>query len=275
MIVCKTREELSACLSDINGKIGFVPTMGALHEGHLSLIRKSKTDNDFTICSVFVNPTQFNDPKDFEKYPNTIDADITKLNSVGCDLLFLPQVNDMYKRKNVLQFNFGTLENVMEGAMRPGHFNGVGTIVAKLFHLIPAHKAYFGQKDLQQFAIINELVEALSFPIELEMCPIVREENGLAMSSRNERLSPEDRKNASILYKSLQTLREAIKDEVEPHLSNMEAELRANSDFKLEYLSVVDQLSLQSIKKIDPTKKTAICIAAFFGEVRLIDNLVF
>lgn len=277
MIICKTRSELSACLSDKNAKIGFVPTMGALHEGHLSLIRSSKSKADITVCSIFVNPTQFNDHQDFEKYPSTIDADVTKLQTVDCDVLFLPSVEEMYGRKNLLSISFGVLEEVLEGAFRPGHFNGVATIVSKLFHHVKPDIAFFGQKDLQQFAVIHELVAALSFDVELVMCPIIREENGLAMSSRNERLRPIEREKAKIISETISLVKEVIINEKSVTKAVSEGQKRVLEEplFELEYLSVVDQLSLQEIKEIVPNRKTAVCIAGKIGDVRLIDNIVF
>ncbi len=277
MIICKTPQELKACLSDTKGEIGFVPTMGALHKGHLSLISASKKQNECTVCSIFVNPTQFNDSTDFQKYPNTIENDLEILKEHACDIVFLPSVEDMYSQKNILNFQFGPLENVMEGAFRPGHFNGVATVVSKFFHFVNPHKAYFGQKDLQQFAIINELTNALSFNINLKMCPILREDNGLAMSSRNTRLSAEERNKAQIINQTLVAVKNAILDNglISSALENGVSQLSRETLFKLEYLKVVDQLSLQEIETINPKRKTAICIAGFFGKVRLIDNVVF
>ena len=277
MIVCKTREELSTCLSERKGGVGFVPTMGALHDGHLSLIQISKSENSLTVCSIFINPTQFNDSTDFAKYPQTYEKDKRLLEENGCDILFFPHVEQMYGRKNLLKFDFGKLENVMEGAMRPGHFNGVATIVAKLFHFVSPDRAYFGQKDLQQFSIINEMVETLSFNIDLRMCPIIREKNGLAMSSRNARLTASHRDKAKILFATLCDVKELVQkgEDIKDALKMGIDKLGNEEECNVEYLKIVDQLSLQEISVLDTSKKSAICVAAFFGEIRLIDNLVF
>ena len=181
--------------------LGFVPTMGALHRGHLSLIEASKAENDLTICSIFVNPTQFNNPQDLAVYPRTLQADCEMLESVKCDVVFAPNAHDMYLTLPNLKFDFGDLERVLEGKFRPGHFNGVGIVVSKLFNIIQPDSAYFGQKDLQQCAIINRLVKDLSYNLKLNICPTQRETDGLAMSSRNRNLTPEQRKNAPEIYK--------------------------------------------------------------------------
>ena len=189
----------------IKGKsISFVPTMGALHTGHLSLIEASKKQNDLTVCSIFVNPTQFNNAHDLSVYPRTLEADCQMLESIGCDAVFAPSAEEMYPQLPQIKFDFGDLERVMEGQFRPGHFNGVGIVVSKLFNIVQPDNAYFGQKDLQQCAIVNRLVKDLSFSLILNICPTQRETDGLAMSSRNRNLSPEQRNDAPHIYKALQ-----------------------------------------------------------------------
>jgi pantoate--beta-alanine ligase len=182
-----------------NKQLGFVPTMGALHQGHLDLVAKSIESMDFTVVSIFVNPTQFNSSEDFQKYPQTLEADLALLESAGVDFVFVPTVASLYPQPSHLRFDFGSLEQVLEGEFRPGHFNGVGLVVAKLFHLIQPTRAFFGQKDLQQVAIIKRLVQDLSFGLSIEVVPTRREKDGLAMSSRNMRLNPEERQQALLL----------------------------------------------------------------------------
>lgn len=255
--------------------LGFVPTMGALHRGHLSLIEASKAENDLTICSIFVNPTQFNNPQDLAVYPRTLEADCEMLESVKCDVVFAPNAHDMYLTLPNLKFDFGDLERVLEGKFRPGHFNGVGIVVSKLFNIIQPDSAYFGQKDLQQCAIINRLVKDLSYNLKLNICPTQRETDGLAMSSRNRNLTPEQRKNAPEIYKALQKAVELLKDKksslsikgfITSHLDNIEG-------IEVEYFEISDFETLQPIHEFSEGK-TALCIAAFMGKTRLIDNVI-
>lgn len=257
-------------------RIGLVPTMGALHDGHLHLVRAAATDNDVVVVSIFVNPTQFNNPDDFRLYPRLPEADAALLGPAGCTVLFLPPVQEMYPQPSQLRFDFGPLEQVMEGAHRPGHFNGVATIVSKLFHLSRPHRAYFGQKDLQQVAIIRQLVADLSFDLELISFPTVREVDGLAMSSRNRRLSAEARQIAPQLHKALQLgvklLQEkqsgsAVKQQVLSFLAKEAA-------IKVEYVEVADARTLQPIDMWEPGQEIALCLAAWLAGVRLIDNLI-
>ncbi|MFC6996626.1 pantoate--beta-alanine ligase [Rufibacter roseus] len=256
-------------------KIGFVPTMGALHQGHLSLIKAAKSQNDVVVCSIFVNPTQFNNAEDYRLYPRLPESDAHMLEEAGCDVLFIPSAEEMYQQKPRLTFSFGELEQVMEGAHRPGHFNGVATVVSKLFHLVKPHQAYFGQKDLQQFAIIRQLVDDLSFDLQLVCFPIVREEDGLAMSSRNRRLTAEQRALAPRLYEALQLLKDNLKNKsVAEAKKEAEEFLAAFPEIKLEYLEVVDAQTLQPITGVKSAPQVALCLAAFFGEVRLIDNVL-
>ncbi|MTI20843.1 pantoate--beta-alanine ligase [Fulvivirga sp. RKSG066] len=256
--------------------IGFVPTMGALHEGHMALVKNSLEENDFTICSVYVNPTQFNNASDLKNYPRELEKDLQLLKNKGCDAVFAPSDNIIYPEKTAITIDFGSLANRLEGAFRPGHFNGVATIVSKLFHIVEPDQAYFGQKDLQQFLIIKQLVEDLSFQIKLRCVEIVREDDGLARSSRNKRLSEKERDKAVVLHQALLKARDLLltgksvgdcKSEV--------SQLFSEPSVKLEYFEVVDANSLKVITNISEPKNVAICVAAFVGEVRLIDNIIF
>lgn len=255
--------------------IGFVPTMGALHEGHLSLINKAKSETDLTVCSIFVNPTQFNNSHDLAVYPRTLEADCSLLERVACDVVFAPSADEMYPQMPTMTFDFGDLERVMEGAFRPGHFNGVGIVVSKLFHIVQPDKAFFGQKDLQQCAIVNQLIHNLSFDLEFVVCPTQRETDGLAMSSRNRNLSPEQRNIAPVLYKALQKGGDLllngqssvqVKQAIEESLGNIQA-------IELEYFEIADKNTLAPIQEYVP-EKTALCIAAYLGKTRLIDNIL-
>ncbi|MDO1447524.1 pantoate--beta-alanine ligase [Rhodocytophaga aerolata] len=255
-------------------KIGLVPTMGALHSGHLSLIEKARQECDLVVCSIYVNPTQFNNPNDLVHYPRTVSSDRQLLESVNCDVLFLPDDQVMYPQKTLLKFDFGYLEHVMEGKYRPGHFNGVATVVSKLLHIVKPDQVYFGQKDLQQFAVIRQLVTDLSFGVQLVCCPIIREKDGLAMSSRNVRLTANDRALAPLLYQSLQLAQkwasamsvEQVKEAVARHLA-------ATAGIQLEYFEIVDSYTLQPVKEVDEHEMVSLCIAAYIGEIRLIDNI--
>ncbi len=255
--------------------VGLVPTMGALHKGHLSLIEASNQQNQLTVCSIFVNPTQFNNAQDLAVYPRTLDADCQMLESAGCHAVFAPSVDEMYPQLPNLKFDFGDLERVMEGKFRPGHFNGVGVVVSKLFNIIQPDNAYFGQKDLQQCAVINRLVKDLSFALTLNICPTQRESDGLAMSSRNRNLSAEQRNLAPEIYKSLQQACNLLKNKksgeetkkfVAEYLSKVEG-------IDLEYFEISDFETLQPINEL-LEGQTALCIAAFMGKTRLIDNVI-
>ncbi|MBA4298504.1 pantoate--beta-alanine ligase [Algoriphagus alkaliphilus] len=258
-----------------NQQIGLVPTMGALHDGHLDLVAKSRSTCDVTLVSIFVNPTQFNNPEDFQKYPKTLDLDLEKLTQAGVDYVFLPSVEEMYPAPTQLKFYFGDLEHVLEGKFRPGHFNGVGIVVSKLFHLIRPHVSFFGQKDLQQVAIIKRLVADLSFDLKLEVIPTRREVDGLAMSSRNLRLSPQERLTALLLFSSL----EKAKTELLNGKSWFEIQVEIRSGFEnepfaqLEYLELIHPDSFETYTVFDSIQKSSICVAAFIGAVRLIDNM--
>ena len=259
----------------IGCSIGLVPTMGALHQGHLSLIKASKTQNDMTICSIFVNPIQFNNPQDLVVYPRTLEADCQMLEEENCEVVFAPNAQDIYPTLPNLKFDFGDLEQVMEGKFRPGHFNGVGVVVSKLFNIVQPNNAYFGQKDLQQCAIINRLVKDLSYNLKLNICPTQRETDGLAMSSRNRNLTAEQRKSAPEIYKSLQKAVELLKDKkssqsVNSFIINL---LNNIKGIEVEYFEISDFETLQPINELSEGK-TALCIAAFMGKTRLIDNII-
>ncbi|GGF02525.1 pantoate--beta-alanine ligase [Hymenobacter cavernae] len=258
-------------------RIGLVPTMGALHEGHLQLVRAAAQENDVVVTSVFVNPTQFNNAEDFRLYPRLPEADAALLGPAGCTALFLPGVEQMYPAPTRLRFDFGPLEQVMEGAFRPGHFSGVATVVSKLFHLARPHRAYFGQKDLQQVTIVRQMVADLSFDLEVISFPTVREADGLAMSSRNRRLTPTDRTHAPRLYQALQLAAEQLRAGQSPAAARQAAidYLGQEPAIKLEYLEISDAQTLQPApEQPAPGQPLAICLAASLGDVRLIDNEV-
>jgi pantoate--beta-alanine ligase len=256
--------------------VGFVPTMGALHNGHASLITQSMGDNDITICSIFVNPTQFNNQQDLLSYPRTIEIDIDFLRNLGCDILFNPQPEEIYLQPAKLIFDFGVLDKWMEGAHRQGHFNGVALIVSKLFNIVNPDRAYFGQKDLQQFKIVSQLVQDLSFSVELKCVPIIREQDGLAMSSRNVRLTEDGRKRAAGINKILKEAESLLlnKNTFAQIRDRLISELQT-SNIEVEYFEFVDAESLEQIENKFGLKSVALCIAAVVDGVRLIDNRVF
>ena len=255
-------------------KVGFVPTMGALHDGHLSLINRAKKENDIVVCSVFVNPIQFNNPADLEKYPRTPEKDIEKLQCAGCDAVFMPSAEEMYPEKVEDHYDFGDLERVMEGACRPGHFNGVAIVVRKLFEIVTPNRAYFGEKDFQQLAIINKMVKDLNMNLEIVPCPIVRENDGLAMSSRNVRLNETER---AIAPKIFATLNDAVskKDTMSPAemKSYALAKYSEIKEFDLEYVEITDEINLKSIENWNECEHARIFVALQLGPVRLIDNV--
>lgn len=272
--VKRVRDVVQALRCD-GRRIGFVPTMGALHEGHLQLLRTAAQENDITICSIFVNPTQFNNPEDYRLYPRTLEQDIDLLQTIGCDYLFVPTAAEVYPQQSLMQFSFGVLDAVMEGEHRPGHFSGVATVVGKLFNMVQPHRAYFGQKDLQQVAIIRQLVNGMSFDLQLVCCPTIREEDGLAMSSRNKRLSLEERQTATALYKALTLAKQQLKRKpVAAIKEEVAASLRSGKGVELEYFDIVEPNTLQPVHRLDTLAEVALCIAAFVGPVRLIDNIL-
>lgn len=278
MLIFNNKAGLSTVLSDyINakGSIGFVPTMGALHDGHLSLIRQSANENDLTVVSIFVNPTQFNNPEDLEKYPRTLEADVEKIKTVSEDIIvFAPTVSEMYDGNTAsAHFSFDGLENQMEGAFRPGHFDGVGTIVKKLFEIVQPANAYFGEKDFQQLQIVKKLVEKENMSINVVGCPISREDSGLAMSSRNERLSGADKEKAAGVYKILNEAREKFeKQDIATIKQYVYDAFAALPDFTMDYFEIAseDDLIPAVIKE---KRKYRAFIAVFLSNVRLIDNI--
>ena len=275
MKVIREVKELKDFLSDkrySNNSIGFIPTMGALHNGHLSLVKASKSKNLFSVVSIFVNPTQFNTSEDLVNYPRSEEKDLELLKEVGTDLVFIPTEDQL-----LLKFDFGKIEKQLEGAFRPGHFNGVGIVVSKLFHLVNPDFAFFGQKDLQQYLIIRKLVEDLSFDVEVICCPIEREENGLAMSSRNERLTLDQRSNASCIFKSISLVSELLRkgESIAEAKKGGIGLINETKECQLEYLEIVNRNTLGIVEpeEIYNSTELAVCIAAYFGDVRLIDNV--
>lgn len=257
-------------------RIGFVPTMGALHEGHLSLVEKAGQETDFVVVSIFVNPTQFNDKGDLERYPRNLQNDVNLLSPTACQLVFAPEPEEIYPEPDTRQFDFGTLERVMEGKFRPGHFNGVAQVVSKLFDIVKPDKAFFGQKDFQQLAIINEMVRRLNYPVVIVPCPIIRETDGLAMSSRNMLLSQEQRKNAvhisATLFEAANKTGELTVEELCKWVINR---INENGYLNTEYFEIVDSVTLLPVKNWnDPGEKVG-CIAVHCGKIRLIDNIKF
>ena len=257
-------------------RLGLVPTMGALHAGHLQLVRAAQAAGNEVIASIFVNPTQFNNPDDLRRYPRLPEQDKALLTGAGCAALFMPPVAEIYPRPTVVNFDFGPLERVMEGAHRPGHFNGVATVVSKLFHLARPHAAYFGQKDFQQVAVVRQLVADLSFDLELVVCPTVREADGLAMSSRNRRLAAGARAVAPLLYQVLTQAAAAVRRGVAPAVVQAQAltALAAEPLFTPEYFEVADAQTLQPVIGYEEGRGVVLCVAAHLGGVRLIDNIV-
>ena len=279
MKVIHTIEDLQAGLSVLKAqgkKVGLVPTMGALHAGHASLVKRSVNENDVTVVSVFVNPTQFNDKNDLVKYPRTLEADCKLLEDCGATLVFAPSVEEMYPEPDTRQFSYAPLDTVMEGAFRPGHFNGVCQIVSKLFDAVKPHRAYFGEKDFQQLAIIREMVRQMKFDLEIVGCPIVREEDGLALSSRNARLSSDERENALNISRPLFKSRTfAATHSVSETQKMVEDAIAAAPGLRLEYFEIVDGNTLQKIGDWNETSYAVGCITVFCGEVRLIDNIKY
>lgn len=277
MKIIYTISDLQAELSVLRAKgnkIGFVPTMGALHAGHASLVEQSIKDNDITVVSIFVNPTQFNDPADLDKYPRTLEADCKLLEEIGTSIIFVPSVTEMYPKQDTRIFSFHPLDTVMEGKYRPGHFNGVAQIVSKLFDAVEPDKAYFGEKDFQQLAIIREMVKQLNYKVQIIGCPIVREVDGLALSSRNARLSEKERKIAlkisQTLFKSTNFARShSVKETCE----FVEKQISEEAGLTLEYFEIVNADTLQKINDWDNVSSAVGCITVFCGEVRLIDNI--
>lgn len=277
MQVFETINALQKELSQLKSKsIGLVPTMGALHRGHLSLMNQSLEDNDITVVSVFVNPTQFNDKNDLEKYPRTLDKDTQLVNSLGVDYVFAPTVEEMYPEPDTRVFNYSPQDEVMEGIYRPGHFNGMCQIVSKLFSIVQPTRAYFGEKDYQQLVIVKRMVEDLKLDIEVVGCPIVREKDGLALSSRNALLSKEERENALLISKTLfESLKLAANYSLKETLSFVKNTIQQNDNLELQYFEIVDANTLLPLEEWEDSSSIIGCITVFCGAVRLIDNIKY
>lgn len=279
MIVVTTTDELQERLSPLRSEgrsIGFVPTMGALHAGHASLVEQCVADNDVAVVSIFVNPTQFNDKNDLIHYPRTLDADLKLLEPLGVTVVFAPGVEDVYPEEDTRQFDFGMLDKVMEGRHRPGHFNGVAQVVSRLFDLVNPKRAYFGEKDFQQVAIICAMVQQLGLPVEIIAMPIVREADGLALSSRNARLTAGQRKLAVKISEALTKSRNFVtRCSVEDTIKQVVDEINSNDGLQVEYFEIVDGNNLQSISEWQNAEYAVGCITVFCGEIRLIDNITY
>ncbi len=270
---CEELRHLLDAYRVLSRTIGLVPTMGALHAGHVSLIKRAMEENEVVVVTDFVNPTQFNNPNDFKTYPRDLFSDAKLVESIGATLFFTPSEQEMYPTPDTRSFSFGTLDTVLEGEHRPGHFTGVAQIVSKLFELVQPTRAYFGEKDFQQLLIIKELVKQLNFNIEIVPCPIVREADGLAMSSRNQLLSSECRREAPAIYATLASLGEGLKTQSLEHVKKEAvAKIEANTSLHVEYLEIADATTLLPIEEYLPGK-TRVLTAVQAGAVRLIDNV--
>ena len=279
MLIFTTQVELISYLKSItkhDSSIGFVPTMGALHKGHLSLIKEATLNNSITVVSIFVNPTQFNNAEDLAKYPKTLDQDIEKIKTVSDNIIvFAPNVDDIYKGKTISQnFDFDGLENQMEGKFRPGHFEGVGTIVKRLFEIVNPTNAYFGEKDFQQLQIVKKMVEKTKMSINVIGCPIYREPNGLAMSSRNERLTDSERKEAAVIYKTILEAKDLFKTKSAKEVSKFVVKtFQKHPNFELEYFQIAEETTLLPCVRKSSAKKYRSFIAVFVNKIRLIDTI--
>lgn len=278
VIIINTKKDLEIHLSALRkdrNRIGLIPTMGALHQGHLTLLEYIKGYCDIRVCSIFVNPTQFNNLEDLEKYPRPIEEDVTKLEQIGCDVLFMPEVDEMYSENEEWNIDLEGLESILEGAFRPGHFKGVTQIVKKLFDLVKPDVACFGQKDYQQYLVIERMVRDFNIPVELKMCPTVREESGLAMSSRNIRLSSKGRDQALSIYKCLHYLSQHLTcSSVENDKLEVTERLKKSEGVTLEYFEICNPRNLTPIADCEKTDIAVALIAAWVDGVRLIDNML-
>jgi pantoate--beta-alanine ligase len=274
--IAPLKEKIRDC-SDRGISIGFVPTMGALHPGHLSLVKCSKKQNEITVVSIFVNPAQFNDRDDFINYPKTLENDLKVLRNARCEIVFIPDEKEIYPEPDNRTFDFEGLDTVMEGKFRPGHFNGVAKIVTRLFDIVKPHRAYFGYKDFQQLVIIRHIVHQLKIPVEIVPCPIIREKNGLAMSSRNKRLTDSERTLASEISKVLFYLRSNYRrfTSVEAMKEYVFRQLSVFSRLRIEYFEIVNEKNLQPVAGLKSAAGKVCCIAVWVGNVRLIDNVNF
>lgn len=279
MLTVNTVKELKSAVKSAReaGKsIGLVPTMGALHEGHKSLVDRCRKENDVVVVSVFVNPTQFNNKEDLRTYPRTEEADKALLEAAGCDVVFMPSVEEVYPEPDTRVFNLGPVAEVMEGPMRPGHFNGVAQIVSKLFMMVEPDRAYFGEKDFQQIAVIREMVRQEGFKLQIVPCPIVREADGLAKSSRNVRLTPENRAVAPNIYRLLsESLDFAKSHTVDEAIKFVTTGINAYDAMEVEYYQIVDGITMQPISAWTDTRYAVGCITVYCGDVRLIDNITY
>ncbi len=270
-------QELKDCLAgerQQNKKIGFVPTMGALHAGHLSLVKRCVEENDVCVVSIFVNPTQFNDKNDLATYPRTLDNDCALLEPTGCDYVFAPSEAEMYPEPDTRTFDFGTVSAVMEGARRPGHFNGVAQVVSKLFYAVEPENAYFGEKDFQQIAVIRAMVKQLGLPVKINACPILREADGLALSSRNVRLTPEQREKAPLIARTLkESTTFAAAKSVQEVIDFVVNTINKDPVMRVEYYEIVDGNTMESVKSWSDADYIVGCVTVYCGEVRLIDNV--
>ncbi len=270
-------QELKDCLAgerQQNKKIGFVPTMGALHAGHLSLVKRCVEENDICVVSIFVNPTQFNDKNDLATYPRTLDNDCALLEPTGCDYVFAPSEAEMYPEPDTRTFDFGTVSAVMEGARRPGHFNGVAQVVSKLFYAVEPKNAYFGEKDFQQIAVIRAMVKQLGLPVKINACPILREADGLALSSRNVRLTPEQRTKAPLIARTLkESTTFAAAKSVQEVIDFVVNTINRDPVMRVEYYEIVDGNTMESVKNWSDADYIVGCVTVYCGEVRLIDNV--
>lgn len=257
-------------------KVGLVPTMGALHAGHISLVKRCVAENDICVVSDFVNPTQFNDKHDLETYPRTLDADCALLEPVGCDYVFAPSVAEMYPEPDTRVFNLGPVAEVMEGPRRPGHFNGVAQVVSKLFYIVEPDNAYFGEKDFQQIAVIREMVRQLNLSVHIVDCPIQREADGLALSSRNTRLTPEQRQKAPVIARTLKESTTFVPAKsVQEVIDYVVNTINQVPEMEVEYFEIVDGNTMQPIQNWSDTTYPVGCITVYCGEVRLIDNIKY
>lgn len=279
MRVVKTVGELQAIVNEqkqAGNRIGFVPTMGALHKGHLSLVEQASRQSSFVVVSIFVNPTQFNNATDLEKYPRTLDQDVALLETTPCHLVFAPSVDEIYPEPDTRVFDFGVIDKVMEGLHRPGHFNGVAQVVSRLFDIVKPQVAFFGQKDFQQLAIIAAMVKQLNLQVEIFPCPIVREADGLAMSSRNMLLDEIQRKNVPVIAQSLlESCNFAHSQTVNEVIEYVTNRVNKMPGLQVEYFDIVDGVTLQAIDKWDESDYIVGCIAVFAGKIRLIDNIIY
>jgi pantoate--beta-alanine ligase len=279
MIIFKKAQDIKNYISDQKGlgsKPGFVPTMGALHEGHLSLVSRAKADGMLAVCSIFVNPTQFNDKTDFEKYPITTEADIEMLINGGCDVLYLPSYEEVYPggEGEARTYDFGYLDTILEGAQRPGHFKGVGQVVARLLDTVTPDKLYLGQKDYQQCMVLSDLIRQMGIAAETVICPIVREADGLAMSSRNRRLTDPQRAKAGIIYQCLVSVESKKGHSAFAVVRKECEELLTAKGLRAEYVALADARDLRLLDDYDDARPMVTLIAAWLGDVRLIDNMV-